>query len=110
MRKALLLLLALSTCDVYDGPPEDSLAYTNAGLLTDPSAPLGVTFGKPFDPSTLNFEIARYEIVDHGKLADEADPENGKLSLLFSHNQFLGELGGAFTISPDRTSMVISPP
>lgn len=107
MRKAFFLLLL--ACDVYDGPPEPSLAYTNAGLLTDPAAPLGVTFDKPLNPDTLNFEIARYELDDHGRLADEADPLNGKLSLLFSHNQFLGELGGTFTVSDDRTSMVIVP-
>lgn len=105
---SILCLAAISACDVYDGPPEPSLVGANAGLLSDPAAPVVVSFDKPFDPNTLNLEIARYLIDDHGKLGDETGDPNGKLSLLFSHAPD-HEVGGTLEIAADRLSVTIHP-
>lgn len=102
-------LIVLVACDVYDGPPEPRLDASSAGLLSDPNAPIVVSFDKPFDPKTLNLKIARYLIDDRGRLADETGNPNGKLSLLFSHTDGDPDFGGDLVISADGRTATITP-
>ncbi len=108
----LIAMLSGIGCDIYDGPPEPRLGQSSEGLLHDPSAPIIVSFDKPFDPNTLNLEIARYLVDDHGRLADETTDANGnpgKLSLLFSHLNGDPDIGGTLTISDDAQTVTITP-
>lgn len=99
----------LAGCDIYDGPPEPRLAQASSGLLSDPNAPIIVAFDKPFDPKTLDLKIARYLVDERGRLGDETDDPNGKLSLLFSHSSGDPDFGGDLVIGDDHQSVTITP-
>ena len=114
MKHLFLLVLAIvaalaASCELYDGPPEPSLSDASSGLLGDPAAAVRVAFSKPIDPATLQLKIARYEVDDHGRLADETGTGEGKLSLLFSHADGDPDVGGTLTVSADRLSATIVP-
>lgn len=103
------LFALVLACDVYDGPPEPRLSQSSSGLLSDPNAPIIVAFDKPFDPKTLNLEIARYLVDDHGRLGDETGDPAGKLSLLFSHSDGDPDVGGTLTVDDAHQTVTITP-
>ncbi len=114
-RAALAIALAASAvviapaCEVYRAPPEPSLPQANSDLLSDPAAPVVVAFSKPIDPDSLDLKIARDIVDDHGRLADEADPAGGELSLLFTHDRYDGDRMGTSELSADGMTLTIHP-
>lgn len=117
LRTALLSLLGLwaaiaaifpCACAKYDAPPTPTLPEASGGLLSDPAAPVVVTFTKPIELGTLKLEIVRNIVDIEGNLGDEQDPP-ADLSTLFAHDPVDGDSGGTLEITPDQTTVKITP-
>jgi hypothetical protein len=114
MRSTLLLLFGLlalaltASCEKFDAPPSPTLPDAQDGLLADPAAPVIVRFTKPIELGTLRLSIARNLTDIEGNLADEVDPP-GELSTLVTHDPDDGDKGGTLELSPDATTVTITP-
>ncbi len=104
----LLALVVASGCEKYDAPPTPTLPNAADGLLADPAAPVVVKFTKPIELATLRLSLARNLVDIEGNLGDEADPPTG-LSTLFTHDSDDGDKGGTLELSPDATTVTITP-
>jgi hypothetical protein len=100
--------LLLASCAVYDPPPHVTIAGAVDGLLTDPAAPLVLSFSEPIDPATLKVNIVRDDLDAEGNLADEADPPR-ELTLFYEHNAGLLDDFGTSEMAPDGRSFTIHP-
>jgi hypothetical protein len=112
MRHALALLLAVASsgCAVFDAPPEVSIVGLTAGLLPDARAPIVLSFTKPPIPGTIKIEIAKYVVDSEGRLGDEPGNTLGTgLETLFTHDPVNGDTGGEDMLSPDGSTMTITP-
>jgi hypothetical protein len=105
---ALVLALLTASCEKFDAPPAVALPNAQDGLLADPAAPVVVKFTKPIELGTLRLSIARNVTDIEGNLADEVDPP-GELSTLFTHDPDDGDRGGSLALSPDATTVTITP-
>lgn len=103
-----LALVAAPACEKFDAPPSPVLADANNGLLSDPGAPVVVTFTKPIELASLRLAIARNVTDVEGNLPDEQDPP-GDLSPLFTHDPDDGDRGGALELSADAKTVRITP-
>lgn len=108
---SLLSLGALSStgCVLYDGPPQPRIDGAEAGVLTDPDAPLTIAFSEPVDPATVRVSVVRLVTDVEGNLGDEdADPDTD-LDVLFSYDPVLGNVGGDAALDESNTHLVIDP-
>lgn len=110
--KALLSLLSLvlfaalvgaPACERYEPPPEPAIVGLKSGVLTDPRAPLVLSFGTPIDPATLSLQIAFLETDVEGNLYDEDDDPDTELRMLVQHDPRDGDVGVQVEVAPDAT-------
>jgi hypothetical protein len=104
----LALAAGLGGCATYDGPPDVTIVGDQQGQLTDPRAPIVLSFSKPPKPETIKVEIARYVVDDEGNLPDEDADPGTELDLLFSHDPVDGDTGGTSALSDDKTTFTIT--
>lgn len=97
-RSAVALVFALASgCAYFDAPPEVSIEGVDGGLLTDPRAPLVLSFSKPPVPLTIRLEIA---------LAGSTPGTQG--ATLFVHDPVAGDTGGTSALAADGSTMTIT--
>src|SRR5579859_698017 len=110
---ALLLLILLgavcASCEGYVAPPVATIEGLDGGLLSDPTAPLVLSFSKPVDPATLSVKVNRFDPDADGKLADETGDPTVSLDPLFAHDAADGDSGGTGTLDPTSTIYTIAP-
>ncbi|MFT3763971.1 MAG: hypothetical protein QM820_00360 [Minicystis sp.] len=104
-----VLALALAGCTTFDGPPEVGIVGATQGQLTDPTAPIVLSFSKPPELSTLRVKIVRYVVDDEGNLADEDTDDTTNLDRLYTYDSPDDETGGTSVIADDHLSMTITP-
>lgn len=105
---AFAFCLVMTGCELYVGPPVATIVGTKDAHLTDPKAPIVLSFSRPVDPATLNVQLARYTVDIEGNLADEDRDPNTELDLFFSR-ELSGDVLGESQLSPDRKSLTIIP-
>jgi hypothetical protein len=72
-------------CQKYDAPPAPAIEGLKDGRLTDPKAPLVVSFGEPIDPDTLVLKLVYLDLDIEGNLGDEDKDDATELETLFAH-------------------------
>lgn len=110
---SLLLGVALTSpgCETFDGPPEPSLPDTQAGLLSDPGAPLRIKFSKPIVADTLKLYIVPLDVDGEDRLPDERgvpDTDIRVLNPLFVHDPVTlrTDFNGEHTLEENDTLFV----
>jgi len=88
-----LLLLALAaavtvspSCQTYVAPPVATIEGLTNGVLSNPAAPLVLSFSKAIDPATLKLEVIKFDPNSDGQLPDETGDASVSLDPLFSYD------------------------
>jgi hypothetical protein len=105
---ALSVLVALAACEDYQPPPDVSVEGTTNGVLTDPRAPLFIDFGMPIDESSVNVEVAFYDVDADGNLPDERVPAQ-PLRSIFKHDPSEGDFAVGATFEDGDTKLRLVP-
>jgi len=104
---ATLGLVSAPSCQTYQPPPTASIQGLSNGILSNPLAPIVVTFSTPVDPSTVSIEIAPFNIDAYGNLPDEL-ADAGSLGALVIHTP-TSDSHVTATFSPDHTTLTLVP-